>query len=531
MDQKTKQHWLEAVRLFNIKQFNNAMTHVQKVLKNNPDHAEAALMAGNILLTNNNLNNARHYFLMAKINASTRENALLGLLAIAELLLDPFEQKAFLTELTVLSPQNSNYRYHLGITALATGDIDLAESALLECDHRQFYTHGLYLNLGHVYKAKGDSESAARFYHKYINAEKKKPAAGFWSLADLKNYQFTADDINKINLIINENRQSEAENSLMRFSKAKYLEQINEFSNATQHYHQANTIMSNLRPFKKIAFNNLIDDLISFRPNFSSDVIYSDKQLTPIFIVGMPRSGTTLTEQILSSHSQVEPTDELPYIERYAINIQNNIRYSTALTQISEHTKTAIRNHYLNKVKHYFSSTTGYFIDKNPNNFLHIALIKLIFPEAKIVNLLRNVADNSLAVYKQFFSRGHDYSYSMTSILEYWQAYIKLMRHWDSCYPQQIYHLKYENLVSAPEIEIKKLLQFIEIPFEEDCLYFYKSKRAVLTPSSSQVRKPMNKKAIGQASHYKQYMPENFAQFEKLEQLVMEHLVKQNNLF
>jgi tetratricopeptide (TPR) repeat protein len=531
MDQEINRHWLGAVRLFNEKQFISAMMYIRKVLKKKPDHAEAALMAGNILLANKNLNNARHYFLLAKMHASTKENALLGLVALSELSLNQFEQKAFLTELTVMSPQNNLYRYHLGITALAAGDIDLAESALLECDHRHFYTHGLYLNLGHVYKAKGDTESAARLYHKYINAEKKQPAAGFWSLADLKNYTFTVDDVNKINLIINESMQSEAELSLMRFSKAKYLEQIKEFSEAAQYYQQANAVMSNLRPFKKAAFNNLIDDLIRFRPSSSRCVTDSDNPLTPIFIVGMPRSGTTLTEQILASHSQVEPTDELPYIERYAIDIQNNISYSTALTQMSEHTKAAIRKDYLNKAKRYFSSTTGYFIDKNPNNFLHIALIKLIFPEAKIVNLLRNVADNSLAVYKQFFSRGHDYSYSMTSILEYWQAYIKLMRHWDSCYPQQIYHLKFENLVSAPEIETKKLLQFIEVPFEEACLYFYKSKRAVLTPSSSQVRKPMNKKAIGQASHYEQYMPETFTQFAQLEQLVMQHLVIQQDLF
>ena len=522
MTQDISHYWHAAVHAFNEKQFNTALSHLQNLLKLAPLHPQASLMAAQIFMQNNQPLQARQYFELARQLPIAKEKALIGLVTLAERTYDIFEQKTLLLELTSITSNNYLYHFHLGLAALACGDIELAEKSLLECIKANYYTPGLYLNLGHIYKAKGDTPQAAKFYHQHINVQKAHPSAGFWSLADLKNYSFTAEDHAAMQQMLNEANLSQGEQALMQFSQAKYLEQTEKYAEALSYYQQANNNIAALRPFKKAAFNNIINNLLRYNPTHNCEAAPQDDSLIPIFIVGMPRSGTTLTEQILSSHSQVEPTDELPFIERYAIDIQSSTDYGSAMNTMSEQTRTAIRQHYFKQASQYFSAKQGYFIDKNPNNFLHIGLIKLVFPEAKIINLLRNVADNSMAVFKQFFAQGHDYSYGIDSIIDYWQSYIRLMQHWDNCYPGQIMHLKYEHLVSEPEPQIRNLLDFIGLPFEEDCLHFYKSERVVLTPSSSQVRKPMNKKAIGQAKKYQPFLPQAFEQFTKLEQLVLD---------
>lgn len=524
MTQDISHYWHAAVHAFNEKKIDAAMSHLQNLLKLDPQHPQASLMAAQIFMQNNQPQQARQYFDIAKKLPSTREKALIGLVTLAERTFEIFEKKTLLIELTSIASENYSYHFYLGLAALTCGDIELAERSLRKCIKANYYTPGLYLNLGHIYKAKGNTPEAAKFYHQHINVQKAHPSAGFWSLADLKNYSFTTEDHVAIQQALDNTKLSPGELALMQFSQAKYLEQTENYTEALSYYQRANNNIATLRPFKKAAFGKLINDLLRYSPTHQLGAATKDTALTPIFIVGMPRSGTTLTEQILASHTQVKPTDELPFIERYAIDIQRSTDYSSAMMTMSNHARNAIRQHYFKQARQYFKSEQGYFIDKNPNNFLHIGLIKLLFPEAKIINLLRNVADNSMAVFKQFFAQGHDYSYSVDSIIEYWQSYIRLMQHWDSCYPGQIMHLKYEHLVSDAEPQIRNLLQFIGLPFEEDCLHFYKSERVVLTPSSSQVRKPMNKKAIGQAKKYQPYMPQAFEQFNKLEQLVMASL-------
>jgi hypothetical protein len=236
----------------------------------------------------------------------------------------------------------------------------------------------------------------------------------------------------------------------------------------------------------------------------------------PIFIVGMPRSGTTLVEQILASHSTVAATDELQYIERIGLELEKSGGYVNQLNVMTDEQRHSFSESYLNQVQQYFDEYQAIVIDKNPNNFLHIGLIKTLFPNAKIINVIRNPLDNGLSVFKQYFSRGHEYSYSLDNIISYWQGYLSLMRHWTKLYGQDIYHLSYEGLTQNPEEEIRELLDYCDLAFEAECLSFYKSDRVVLTPSVSQVKQPINKRSVNSWKKYEQSITALLPRFNKI---------------
>ena len=182
--------------------------------------------------------------------------------------------------------------------------------------------------------------------------------------------------------------------------------------------------------------------------------------------------------------------------------------YIEAVTNISPQQITRFANYYLEQVKEYTGGKHKLFIDKNPTNFLHIALIKRLFPEAKIIALLRDPLDNAISVYKQNFSRGNDFSFQMNHIIEYSSGYLALLQHWQNEFANQIHHLKYHTLVTEPEQSIRSLLKYCELDFQAQCLEFYTSKRPILTPSVSQVRQPITTKALGSGNDYLAFLPD-----------------------
>ena len=275
-------------------------------------------------------------------------------------------------------------------------------------------------------------------------------------------------------------------------------------------YSKGNTIKSKQVPWDSINFTNECDELINF---FTEDQIKTfdsvgNKNSDPIFVVGLPRSGSTLIEQILSSHSLVEGTTELQNIialSRKIANKKNNnskSEYPSSLknTDISEFKK--MGSAYLNNTLDQRVTDKPYFIDKMPNNFVHIGLIHLILPNAKIIDARRNPMDCSFSCYKQLFGSGQGFTYSQNRIGNYYLDYLKIMEHWDKVLPGKVYRVIYENMVQDTEKEIRDLLEYCELDFEENCLNFYKTKRTVRTPSSEQVRQPIYKKGIGQWENF-----------------------------
>ena len=233
----------------------------------------------------------------------------------------------------------------------------------------------------------------------------------------------------------------------------------------------------------------------------------------PIFILGLPRVGSTLLEQIIASHSQVEATHELPNILAIAHKLNQrkahdlDSRYPDILLSLSAPQLKLIGEQYINDSE-VFRSGRKFFIDKMPNNFRHIGLIKLILPNAKIIDIRRSSMSACFSCYKQLFAEGQEFTYDLKDLGSYYNNYVDLMDHWNKVLPNKILSMNYEDVVNNFESSVKEILDYCELPFEKECLEFYKSNRSVRTPSSEQVRQPIYKSGMDYWKNYESYLDE-----------------------
>ncbi|MFV7782918.1 tetratricopeptide repeat-containing sulfotransferase family protein [Shewanella marisflavi] len=500
----------EAKDFYQSGKFSSAGIYVRKVLRRDPDNVEAQVLSGHLAFRNGEFSQAMSAYLKAlQLGYQADESTTLNLVSLYERQEAFFDAVKLLKPLVEKAPEALSLQFKLGMNASKTGDMALAESALLAALSSTEHAAQASLNLGHVYKAKGDTNKAAAYYHDYIRLAPSQQATAYWSLADLKNYRFTEQDEAALKANIASEAFSQASQSLFHFALNRVYEQQQATEQAFEAVRVANQLMRPQRPFKKDAFTQLVASLKSAK--VTPRLEETSGPWTPIFIVGMPRSGTTLCEQILASHTQVAATDELPFIERLALSLELKGGYGAMLPQLSVELIAEMRQRYIEQVNQYLEAqgveSPTLVIDKNPNNFLHLGLIKTLFPEAKVINVIRDARDNAMGVYKQHFSHGHDYSYHLDDICHYWQQYLELMQHWQQVYGDSLYHLCFEALVKQPDQQIPAILDYAGLGFEPACLKFYESKRSVLTPSASQVRRPMNVKAIGQSEVYASFIP------------------------
>ncbi|GAB2709644.1 sulfotransferase family protein [Aliiglaciecola aliphaticivorans] len=423
-----------------------------------------------------------------------------------------------LNKLLALHPQDMKLKFNQSLCLSKIGKIQESLDLALICEQNNFDNPLLLLNIGHHYKAFSNTQKAAEYYQKYIIQAPANSGYGYWSLADLKNYIFTLQEIENMQTKLAKMSQGEAENKpeLIEFALSHAKEQQRQYSQALDYMRAANTKVAQSRPFRQQGYLQLVEELSRYVPKPTDSKIPHENKVTPIFIVGMPRSGTTLTEQILASHSQVAATDELPYIERIAMQLSRKQGYSQSLLNMTAEQGSRYSAFYLKQAKAYLTQESPFLIDKNPTNYLHIGLILALFPNAKIINLIRDPFDNGMSVYKQHFSHGNDFSFNLTSIETYVAGYVKIMGHWSKQFPKSIYHLFYANLVSEPQKTITQLLEFCGLAVEKECFEFFKSDKPVLTPSASQVRQPIHKNAIGSADVYAELLPQFKRQMDEL---------------
>lgn len=511
MDNRTKHQLTEAQNAFRSGKVESARLILADLLQGEPEQIDALFLKAHVERADLQFDIARECL----INVLNLESISINNLKMLAQQFSQLELYFLLSEtlqrLDKLEPHNPKILFQLGLCFARIGNIDESIRALKNSLSLDKNNHIAILNLGHAYKAKGQSELAAEQYHHFISIHPAMLGTGYWSLADLKDYKFSQHDFVKMKEGQGDNNYSnitKSEIALLAFARARALEQKKNISDSFDQLRIANQIVSQSRPFKAAAYQQLVKTQLSYKPSIKTEMAKESVNPTPIFIVGMPRSGTTLTEQILASHSEVATSDELPFIERIAMQLCKGKSYIEAVTNISPQQITRFANYYLEQVKEYTGGKHKLFIDKNPTNFLHIALIKRLFPEAKIIALLRDPLDNAISVYKQNFSRGNDFSFQMNHIIEYSNGYLALLQHWQNEFANQIHHLKYHTLVTEPEQSIRSLLKYCELDFQAQCLEFYTSKRPILTPSVSQVRQPITTKALGSGNDYLAFLPD-----------------------
>ena len=364
------------------------------------------------------------------------------------------------------------------------------------------------LPLGKVLKAVGETPAAIDCFHEAMEDKLASPQA-FWELANLRTYRFSAEEIEAMRVLLNESEITAINKVLIQFALGKALEDERQFAESFKYYQAANGAYTKIQPFQ---YSNQNANLKSF---FTADYFSGQKKTgsasdAPIFVVGLPRSGSTLVEQILTSHSMVDPTQELAEIVSIARELSNTnqpgqAQYPQSIASLSEGQIRGLAQRYLDYAQT-FRQQAPYFVDKAPGNFHHIGLIKTLFPNAKIIDIRRDPMASGWSLYRYFFADSFRFSYDMETIGKYFNDYIVLMDHWHTVLPGQILTIAYEDLIDDLPTFVDSLLRYCGLPFEEACINFHLNKRVVATPSSEQVRQPIYTQALDQWKNYEEFL-------------------------
>ncbi|MDA9131265.1 sulfotransferase [Gammaproteobacteria bacterium] len=371
----------------------------------------------------------------------------------------------------------------------------------------------IYLSYGHALRAVGKIPEAIAAYKKAISFRRGVGEA-YWSLANLKTFVFLDEDIESIKGLLNDKNCNFDDYYHLLFAFGKAFEDKGEYQKSMAAYIKGNQIKSKQVPWKPQQFNQECSNIKNFftKELFQTLQPCGSEAMDPIFVVGLPRSGSTLIEQILSSHSLIEGTTELQNIialsrkigEVDGKNRDSESNYPKKLESIRTKVFKEMGDAYIQNTQSQRIKNTPFFIDKMPNNFIHIGLIQLILPNAKIIDARRNPMDCSFSCYKQLFGSGQGFTYSLNRISNYYLDYLEIMDHWDEALPGKIHRVQYEDMINNTEDEIRKLLDYCGVNFEKDCLNFFNNKRAVRTPSSEQVRQPIYNSSV---KHWKNFEP------------------------
>jgi tetratricopeptide (TPR) repeat protein len=372
---------------------------------------------------------------------------------------------------------------------------------------------GALLGLGHVLKTVGQYLPAVDSYAECI---RQRPEFGetYWSLANLKTYRFDDTALAEMQRRVATGGLTVSSEVNFRFAIAKALEDRGDFDRAWEYYASGNQLQRTEVSYDPVQTEVVNDRLIE---TYSADFLQAHQGAgnadeAPIFIVGLPRSGSTLLEQILASHSAVEGTSELPYVGRLTTWLNRNraegINYPEAMRELGARHFEQLGTDYLKLARLHRRRGSPRFIDKMPNNFPSIGFLALILPNAKVIDARRHPLDATMSCFRQLFAKGQAFTYDQTEIGEYYLQYQRMMDHWAQVLPGKVLTVQYEKVVADLEGQTRRMLDFCGLPFEETCLRFHESDRPVRTPSSEQVRQPIYDKSIGQWRRYERHIDE-----------------------
>jgi len=471
------------------------------------------------------------------------------------------QAKQLYEQILYKEPENAMALHLLGAIALSVGNMVVAETLIKKSLKVDPTIVDAYNNLGTLYEIAGKLEESIEHYLKAlkINPEladihfnlanvlrslgksndsydhfkkattlKQNFAAAYRQMTSVKKYKTMDEDIEEMEKLISHPAANDEQKMHLAFGLGKAYDDLNQLNKSFSFIALGNQLKRKSLIFNIENWDKQVNNVIN---TFNEDLFKQNKSvgsndLSPIFILGMPRSGTSLVEQIISSHSQVFGAGEV-----HALT--NSISSHTSISNIFDElslmepylfqkmgeTYTTSMNERKLSVGDEYSKNKIFTTDKMPGNFKLIGMIKLILPNAKIIHCTRDPMDNCYSIFKNYFSKGHIYAYDQTELAQYYQGYQRLMDHWNKVLPGYIYNLKYENLVAEQESETRVLLNFCKLPWEKKCLDFYSSNRAVKTVSAIQVRRPMNKDSISSWKKHENHLKPLYMGLSKLNQV------------
>jgi len=417
----------------------------------------------------------------------------------------PADARIEVERLLARDPRDRAARNLLAAILSQLGDHDasiaLYDELLAEHDGHPW----LWLSHGHGLKTIGRTADAIAAYRRAV-AIRPETGEAWWSLANLKTFRFSDADVAAMRAALGSRTLTQDDRAQLDFALGKAHEDRGEDDTALDHYLAGNAMRRRMVPYRADDTTEHVDRSASFftAAFFAAREGWGCPARDPIFVLGMPRSGSTLIEQILSSHSAVEGTSELADIGAIAKRLSGHARrgdaspYPDNLAALTREEVRALGEDYIERTRVHRHSDRPRFIDKMPNNWAHVGLIRLILPNATIIDTRRHPIGNCWSVFKQNFARGHAYGYDLADLGRYYADYVRMMARFDAEQPGAVHRVVYEAMVADSEREIRALLAAAGLSFEPACLAFHKTERAIRTPSSEQVRQPIFTEAVDQ---------------------------------
>ena len=396
------------------------------------------------------------------------------------------------------------------VHALA-GDHDLALGAFEQALEQEPTHAGSLCGAGHILKTVGRQDEAIESYRKCI-AHNPGHGESWWSLANLKTFKFTDEEIDTMLAQVESGKLGDEPLANFEFALGKAFEDRKDYDRAFEFYDRGNANRRQRERYDPVQTADSHDEFIKV---FSKEFLAQhegggNEGSAPILIVGLPRSGSTLIEQILASHPDVEGTHELPDLGRTArsIGVERDDRkaYPAVLADLSAKELEQLGADYLERTRRHRPEGLPRFTDKLPNNYVHVGFLHLILPNAKIINARRHPLDSCLGSFKQLFARGQPFTYDQFELGEFYLEYQRLMKHWHEVLPGKVLDVQYETVVEDLETQVRRILEYCELPWNDACLRFWETDRAVRTASSEQVRKPIYSSAKHRWRNYEQHL-------------------------
>ncbi len=417
-------------------------------------------------------------------------------------------------QLLAMRPSTTQFKALLASTATGIGETEHGIQLYQELIVDGVNLEQCLLLLGHAQKTVGDIDASVQSYQK-LYALKPDFGDAFWSLANLKTYQFSDQELAHMLEYRDKDETSDTDKVHFNFALGKAYEDRKQYDQAFAAYELGNALNKDLLKYSAPEIQERVRRQINIcTPELFERLDRVGHAATdPIFIVGLPRAGSTLLEQILASHSKVDGTLELPNILSLARRLQGRNQpkegeepqYPRILGELDRDYFKRFGEQFINDTQ-VFRRGAPLFIDKMPNNFLHLGLIKLILPNAKIIDARRHPMACCFSGFKQLFAEGQEFTYGLHEVGNYYRNYVELMDHWEKVLPGFILRVQHEDVVDDLETQVRRILDFCDLEFEQSCIEFYKTERNVRTPSAEQVRQPIYKTGLEQWRHFEKHL-------------------------